>query len=52
VEDVCLILRGQKIKSRSLIQVRNNKISRDVKDLLLCVRFESSGVIVSIIVRL
>jgi hypothetical protein len=38
-EGVHLILRGQKIKSRGLIQVRNNKISRDVKGLFLGVRF-------------
>jgi hypothetical protein len=38
-------LKGPKIKSRGLIQIRNNKISRDVKDLFLGVRFVSSGVI-------
>jgi hypothetical protein len=39
-----------KIKSCSLFQV--NKISRDVKGLFLGVRFMSSGVIVSVIVKL
>jgi hypothetical protein len=37
-------LKGSKLKSHSLIQVRNNKISRDVKDLFLGVSFVSSGV--------
>jgi hypothetical protein len=45
-------LKGSKIKSRRLIQVQNNKISRDVKDLFLGVRFVYSEVIVSVIVRL
>ena len=40
------------IKSPSLFQVENNKISRDVKGLFLGFRFASSGVIVSVIVRL
>jgi hypothetical protein len=44
-------LKGSK-NNHSLIQVRNNKISRDVNGLFLCVRFVSSGVIVSVIVRL
>jgi hypothetical protein len=39
-------LKGSKIKSRGLIQIHNNKISRDVKDLFLDVGFVSSGVIV------
>jgi hypothetical protein len=45
-------LKGSKRKSRGLIQIRNNKISRDVKGFFLGVRFVSSGVIVSVIVRL
>jgi hypothetical protein len=43
---------SKKVKSRSLIQVWNNKISRDVKDLFLGVRFVSSEVIVNVIDRL
>jgi hypothetical protein len=43
-------LQESKIKSHSLFQV--NKISRDVKDLFLGVRFVCSGVIVSVIVKL
>jgi hypothetical protein len=39
-------LKGSKIKSHSHIQIWNNKISRDVKDLFLGVRFVSRGVIV------
>jgi len=47
-EGVRLIFRSKKkIKSRSLF-----KISRDVKGLFLGFRFASSGVIVSVIVRL
>jgi hypothetical protein len=43
-------LQESKIKSRSLFQV--NKISRDVKSLFLGVRFVSSRVIISVIVKL
>jgi hypothetical protein len=43
---------SKKVKSRSLIQVWNNKISRDVKDLFLGVRFVSSEVIINVIDRL
>jgi hypothetical protein len=39
-------LKGSKIKRYSHIQIWNNKISRDVKDLILGVRFVSRGVIV------
>jgi hypothetical protein len=43
---------SKKIKSRGLIQIWNNKIRRDVKSFFLGVRFVSSGVIISVIVRL
>jgi hypothetical protein len=38
-----------KIKRPSPFQVENNKISRDVKDLFLCVRFVSSRAIVKLV---
>jgi hypothetical protein len=39
---------GVTIKSLSLFQIKNNQISRDVKDLFLCHRFVWSRVIVKV----